>query len=73
MRHIEDYDAGRFVDVPYIGAPWSYLGDVSIYGEACVSRRYIVHRWTDLFDLADFIEDRRLCPQNVIVVKKRVS
>ncbi|MEO6223785.1 MAG: class I SAM-dependent methyltransferase [Vicinamibacterales bacterium] len=74
-RHLDDYDSGRFAYSPYSReiAPWSYAGDVSLYGEACVSRRYVAEQWADLFEIVDFIQDRAVCPQNVIVVRKRNS
>lgn len=40
------------------------------WGEACISKKYVLEHWTD-FDFVDYIDDRRQCEQNVIVVRKK--
>jgi 2-polyprenyl-3-methyl-5-hydroxy-6-metoxy-1,4-benzoquinol methylase len=61
------YDLGEFCYSPTGG------GDElapSFYGEALIPRGYILSRWTKLFDYLDYIEDRTVCEQNVVVVRK---
>jgi len=45
-------------------------GRSSFWGEACISRAYVERHWTD-FDILEYIDDRQVCPQNVIVARKR--
>jgi SAM-dependent methyltransferase len=44
-------------------------GQWSFWGEACIPRSYVEERWKSLFDTCEYIDDRRICPQNVIVVR----
>lgn len=61
------YDSGQFC---FDSSEESY-GAISWYlGEACIPKGYVLNRWSQHFDLVDFIEDRRMCSQNVIVVRK---
>lgn len=71
-RWFSAYDAGAFCYEPYDmpSHQWSYLDGVSYYGEACIPRAYVEAHWSTYFDLVDFIDDRALCPQNMIVVKR---
>jgi SAM-dependent methyltransferase len=62
------YDRGEFLHEPIGGGD---VLDASFFGETCIPRNYVVKHWTRLFDLVDYIDDRRRCPQNVIVVRKR--
>jgi SAM-dependent methyltransferase len=41
------------------------------WGEACIPKTYVENKWTEMFDLCDYIDDPKTCPQNVIVVRKR--
>ncbi len=62
-----NYDDGEFLFAPVTsyGRP-----DNSFYGQACISKGYVLTHWTKKFELVDFIDDRNVCPLNVIVVKK---
>lgn len=67
------YDSGAFCYEPYDASshPWSYANGVSYYGEACIPRAYVARHWAKHFEVVDFIDDRALCPQNMIVVKRK--
>jgi hypothetical protein len=62
------FDRGEFLYEPTGGG--SVL-DASFFGETCIPRKYVVDNWTRLFEFVDFLDDRRLCLQNVIVVRKQ--
>jgi hypothetical protein len=40
-------------------------------GEACIPKLYVERRWSQLFDVREYIADTTVCPQNVIVVQKQ--
>ena len=61
------YDQGRFC-YSSRGAD----GRWSFWGEAYIPKSYVEERWREIFDICDYIDDRGLCPQNIIVVRKRV-
>jgi SAM-dependent methyltransferase len=62
------YDDGQFCYEPLGGeGRWSY------WGEACIPRRYVEKHWKEIFDVCEYIDDPKVCPQNVIVVRKRDS
>jgi SAM-dependent methyltransferase len=60
------YDSGEFCYEP-VGAE----GRWSFWGEACIPKSYVTRHWSELFDVCDYIDDRRVCLQNVIVARKR--
>jgi SAM-dependent methyltransferase len=60
------YDNGKFC--------YESLGQEgrwSFWGEACIPRLYVEKHWKEIFDVCEYIEDPKTCPQNVIVVRKR--
>lgn len=60
------YDNGGFC---WESAP--EYGHISYYlGEACIPKGYVLNHWTKYFKFVDYIDDRKICPQNVIVMKK---
>jgi SAM-dependent methyltransferase len=61
------YDRGEFC-YESVGAKdrWSF------WGEACIPRDYVEKHWTEIFDICDYMDDRKVCPQNVIVARKRM-
>jgi SAM-dependent methyltransferase len=63
-RWLDDYDNGRYchVDLHYEGN--------ERYGETAIPREYVVKEWTNDFELVDFIDDRHICVQNVIVMRR---
>ena len=64
-RALDDYDAGRFVYVPY---PASSYGDW--WGEACISRAYVEREWPSrAFELLDFVEDPNRFKQHFVVLR----
>jgi SAM-dependent methyltransferase len=73
---------GIFLDVD--AAIWAYdngqfcydcygeEGPRSFWGETCISKSYVDTRWQKIFEVCDYIEDRGVSDQNVIVARKRV-
>lgn len=65
-RWLAHYDNGGFC---WETAP--EYGNVSYYlGETCIPKGYVLNHWTKHFQFVDYIDDRKVCPQNVIVMKK---
>jgi hypothetical protein len=63
---ISAYDNGQFCYDCY-----GEGGRRSFWGEACISKNYVERRWQEIFDVCDYVEDRGVSPQNVIVARKR--
>ena len=60
------YDSGAFCYGSFgIEGRWSF------WGEACISRAYVERRWQELFEVCEYIDDRDVCAQNVIVARGR--
>lgn len=60
------YDSGGFC---WESAP--EYGDIAYYlGETCIPKGYVLNEWTKTLDFVDFIDDRSVCPQNLIVMKR---
>jgi SAM-dependent methyltransferase len=69
-RWLAVYDNGGFC---FDTSRESY-GEVSSYlGEACIPEQYVVKHWCNRLQLVDFIDDRTVCPQNVIVATTNPS
>ena len=47
-------------------------GRSSFWGEACIPKTYVERRWGEVFEVCDYVDDPKVCPQNVIVARKRV-
>jgi SAM-dependent methyltransferase len=62
------YDQGEFCFSPSGGGD---MLEGSFYGEACIPRRYAEEHWSEHFTLLDFIDDRKLLPQAVLVAKRK--
>jgi SAM-dependent methyltransferase len=71
FRDTEDalrrYDRGEYL---YEGLGAGGVLDASFFGETCIPQQYVVEHWTKLFEFIGYIDDRRLCLQNVVVVRK---
>jgi SAM-dependent methyltransferase len=63
---ISAYDNGQFCYDCY-----GEQGRRSFWGEACISKIYVERRWQEIFDVCDYVEDREVSSQNVIVARKR--
>jgi SAM-dependent methyltransferase len=82
MSNSAKYSAKAFLDADgslsaYDGGEFCFSshgeqGRWSFWGEACISKAYVERHWSKIFDICDFIDDRKVCLQNVIVVRKRV-
>lgn len=62
------YDKGTFL---YSGTGGGGPRDASFYGEAIVSPGYVQRNWEPMFELMDFVDDERRCPQAIIVARRR--
>jgi SAM-dependent methyltransferase len=60
------YDAGE-----YCYHNFGHAGQWSFWGEACIPPSYVRRHWTEHFEFLDYIQDRRVTTQNVIVARKR--
>jgi SAM-dependent methyltransferase len=58
------YDAGE-----YVHSRLGHSGSRDYFGETCIPKEYVQRHWTEYFDFVDFIDDRRRCPQDVIVMR----
>jgi SAM-dependent methyltransferase len=61
------YDHGEFCYASLGGT-----GRWSFWGEACIPKAYVEKHWTEIFDIYDYVDDIKVCPQNVIVARKRM-
>jgi SAM-dependent methyltransferase len=60
------YDRGGFCYESFgVEGRWSF------WGEACIPKAYVQKRWTEVLDVLDYIDNRAVCEQNVIVARKR--
>ena len=66
-QSLKDYDDGKFC---HQGTGGGGVLDGSFYGETCIPKGYVLDHWMKNFTFVDFIIDRALSPQNVIVVAK---
>ena len=49
-------------------------GDVSSYlGETCIPEQYVLKYWRNHLHVLDFVHDRAVCPQDVIVATQRAG
>jgi SAM-dependent methyltransferase len=63
---LREYDHGRFcysayADYKIAGMPW---------GDACIPKEYVMERWSEHFNVLEYIADRDVCDQNVIVATR---
>ena len=64
---LKRYDRGEYLFEPTGGGD---VLDSSFFGETCIPRQYVIDNWTRLFEFVDYLDDPRLCQQNVIVARK---
>jgi SAM-dependent methyltransferase len=61
------YDAGEYLYSPTGGGDYR---PPDFYGEALIPEGYIRSRWTEFLRVADFVDDRSVLPQALIVLQK---
>jgi SAM-dependent methyltransferase len=61
------YDSGAYCFGQLVHEKWSY------WGEAAISKDYVLSHWVQFLTFCDYIDDRKRCTQNVIVMKKTVG
>jgi SAM-dependent methyltransferase len=61
------FDRGEYL---YEGLGGGGVLDASFFGETCIPQKYVTDHWTKLFDFIGYVDDLRMCVQNVIVVRK---
>jgi SAM-dependent methyltransferase len=64
-RWLTAYDDGHYCYEPHPGKVW--------WGETCIPRAYVLRHWTKYFDILDYVDDPRRCPQSVIVARRRAE
>jgi SAM-dependent methyltransferase len=69
-RCLADYDNGKFC---YSAVGGGGILDKSFFGEAVIPKAYVLDRWTKHFKFMDYVSNRTLCPQDIIVVEKVVG
>lgn len=62
------FDRGEFL---YEAVGGGGVLDASFFGETCIPRQYVVANWTKFLEFVDYLDDRALCLQNVIIARKR--
>jgi SAM-dependent methyltransferase len=68
QQALNDYDKGSFcysayADYKIAGLPW---------GDACIPKQYVLKHWGEFANVLEYVEDRQVCDQNVIVATKAV-
>lgn len=61
------YDRGDYCFMPMVHGWWAYWGD------AAISKNYVLKNWGYGLTFVDYIDDRKLCSQAVVVMKKGTS
>jgi glycosyltransferase involved in cell wall biosynthesis/SAM-dependent methyltransferase len=64
---LADYDNGKFL---YSATGGGDVRSPSFYGEAVIPRAYVEREWTKFLAFRDFIDDRNLLPQALVVMQK---
>jgi ubiquinone/menaquinone biosynthesis C-methylase UbiE len=66
-RCLSDYDEGKYCHQPVAGGESL---DASFYGETCIPKSYVLKHWTEQFTFLDYLDNRAVEEQNIIVVRK---
>jgi 2-polyprenyl-3-methyl-5-hydroxy-6-metoxy-1,4-benzoquinol methylase len=61
------YDSGKYTFSQLV-----FEGEWSYWGEAAISKDYVLSHWTPYLTFMDYIADRQRCTQNAIVMRKPV-
>ena len=61
------YDAGKYLHSPTGGGAYR---PSDFYGETLIPEGYVLAHWTEYLRLADFVDDRNVLPQALIVMQK---
>ncbi|MBB1125340.1 class I SAM-dependent methyltransferase [Thiospirillum jenense] len=64
----QQYDNGEFL---YSATGGGGPREASFYGEAVVAPGYVQRHWRAWYDIITFIDDEAICPQAIIVAKKK--
>jgi hypothetical protein len=65
---VSAYDNGQFCyESAGVEGRWSF------WGEACIPKSYVERRWREIFEVCDYIDDRKVCAQNIIVARKNAD
>ena len=62
------YDRGDYCFTQLV-----HEGEWSYWGEAAISKNYVLKNWEHGLTFVDYIDDRNLCSQDVVVMKKETS
>ena len=58
------YDSGEYC---HVGLHYEADQD---YGQTSIPKAYVLREWVNQFELVDFIDDRAVCSQDVIVARR---
>jgi SAM-dependent methyltransferase len=61
------YDRGEFC---FDSSEEIYGSSSSWHGEACIPKHYVLSNWSPRLEVLDFIDDRSVAPQNVVVARR---
>jgi len=65
---LSDYDSGK-----YCFSQLVHEGEWSYWGDAAVSKKYVLKNWTRSLTFVDYVDDQKHVSQNAIVMKKPSS
>ncbi len=68
QEHLDRYDRGEFCHSPVGGGK---ALSTEFYGETCIPHAYAQKRWTDRFEICDFLTQNLPSSQYVIVARRR--
>ena len=63
----------KFNSADYCFMPLVHEGEWAYWGEAAISKNYVLKNWRYGLTFVDYIDDRNLCSQDVVVMKKGTS
>ena len=65
---LAEYDNGK-----YCFSQLVHQGEWSYWGDAAISKEYVVNHWTKSLDFVDYIDDQKHISQNAIVMRKPIQ
>lgn len=63
-----DYDSGK-----YCFSQLVHEGEWSYWGDAAISKEYVVNHWTQALEFVDYVDDQKHISQNAIVMRKPIQ
>jgi SAM-dependent methyltransferase len=60
---LADYDSGKYCRSTYA----NYFVAGQLWGDTCIPKAYVISHWSKYFTILDYIDDRTVCDQDLIV------